>query len=122
MSPEGTATSRWDWPDELDAIVAAPGNHQVLLENDRVRVIHTTVAIGATTPLHTHRWPSVEYVLSATYLVRGDGEGTVVFDPGAARGVASVGSFVGATVPPHSVENVGDTELRVVMVELEDRR
>lgn len=114
--------NNWDWPDELDAIVAAPGNHQVLLENDRVHVIHPTVAIGATTPVHTHRWRSVEYVLSATDFVRGDGEGTVVFDTRAAGGVAPVGSLVGATVPPHSVENVGDTELRVVMVELEDRR
>ena len=80
-----TKKNKWDWPDELDAIVAAPGNHQVLLENDRVRVIYTTVAIGATTPVHTHRWPSVEYVLSATDFVRRDGEGTVVFDTQAAQ-------------------------------------
>jgi hypothetical protein len=78
--------SSWDWPDELDALVAAPENHDVLLENDQVRVIQTQVPVGATTPLHTHRWASVEYVR-----------------------------------PPHSIENVGDTELRVLIVELKDR-
>jgi hypothetical protein len=44
------SAAHWDWPDKLDALVAAPGNHQLLLENERVRVPLTTVAIGATTP------------------------------------------------------------------------
>jgi hypothetical protein len=52
-------TDRWPWPPELDALTAAPGNHQLLLEND---------------------WS----------------------DP----------------LPPHSVENVGGAQLRVLMVEL----
>jgi hypothetical protein len=43
-----------------------PANHQLLLENDRVRVLLTTIPRGATTPIHTHRWPSVEYVPSTT--------------------------------------------------------
>ncbi len=29
-------TADLDWPDELDALTAAPTNHQLLLENDRV--------------------------------------------------------------------------------------
>nr|WP_321226677.1 hypothetical protein [uncultured Psychroserpens sp.] len=28
-----------DWPAELDAVVAAPHNHKILLENDQVRVL-----------------------------------------------------------------------------------
>ncbi len=63
-------TNGWEWPDELDALTAAPGNHQLLLENDQVRVLLTTIPVGAATPVHTHRWPSVEYVLSATNFVR----------------------------------------------------
>ena len=27
----GADTSRWEWPDELDALAAAPANHQLLL-------------------------------------------------------------------------------------------
>ena len=29
----------WPWPGELDALVAAPGHHKLLLENDIVRVL-----------------------------------------------------------------------------------
>ena len=117
------ATSRWEWPDELDAIAAAPENHQVLLENDRVRVIHTIVAVGATTPVHTHRWPSVEYVLSATDFVRRDGEGNVVFDTRTASARLQPSEALWSEpFPPHSLENVGGTDLRVIMVELKDRR
>ena len=116
---DGTATDPRDWPDELDALVAAPGNHQLLLENDRVRVIRTTVAIGATTPVHTHRWPSVEYVLSATAFVRRDASGSVVFDSRTAEApLHATEALWSDPFPPHSVENVGSEELRVIMVEL----
>lgn len=116
-------TDRWDWPDELDALTAAPGNHQLLLENDRVRVLLTTIAIGATTPVHTHRWPSVEYVVAATDFVRRDRNGNILLDTrrGGSRPEAS-GVLWSDPFPPHSLENVGDTELRVVMVEIKQPR
>ena len=66
------SADHWDRPEQLDALAAAPGNHQLLLENDRVRVLLTTIAIGATTPVHTHRWPSVEYLITAADFVRRD--------------------------------------------------
>lgn len=112
----------WEWPDELDALVAAPGNHRVLLENERVRVLETTVAVRAITPVHTHRWPSVEYVLIATDFVRRDGDGNVVFDTRTANAELRPSDVLWSEpFPPHSVENVGETELRVIMVELKDR-
>lgn len=45
----------------FDAVAAAPDSHQVLLENDKVRVLRVTVAPGAVEPVHEHRWPSVMY-------------------------------------------------------------
>src|SRR5215472_12135020 len=75
-----TGTNRWDWPDDLDALTAAPGNHQLLHENERVRVLLTTIPIGCATPVHTHRWSSVEYLLSATNFIRFDADGKVLFD------------------------------------------
>lgn len=45
-----------------------------------MRVLLTTIPIGATTPVHTHRLPSVEYVLAATNFVRSDAHGKVVLD------------------------------------------
>ena len=53
------------WPAELEATVAAPDNHKILLENDYVRVLEVTLAPGEVEPLHFHRWPSVLHILQA---------------------------------------------------------
>jgi hypothetical protein len=115
-------TSSWIWPDELDALVAAPENHHVMLENDQVRVIETQVPVKATTPVHTHRWASVEYVVSTTDFVRRDSNGHVLYDTRTAHDrPAPLEVLWSDPRPPHSIENVGDTELLVLMVELKDR-
>jgi hypothetical protein len=113
-------TSNWNWPDELDALVAAPGNHHVMLENDRVRVIETQVPVKATTPVHTHRWASVEYVLSTTDFIRRTGDGQVEFDTRTDGRPGHLEVLWSGPRPPHSIENVGDAELLVLMVELKD--
>jgi hypothetical protein len=46
-------------PDSTDAMVAAPANHKVILENDTVRVLEATVPLHAREVPHTHFWPSV---------------------------------------------------------------
>ncbi|WP_076071942.1 hypothetical protein [Sphingomonas montana] len=45
----------------FDAVAAAPNSHQVLMEDDSIRVLRVKVAPGATEPVHDHRWPSVMY-------------------------------------------------------------
>ena len=47
------------WPPELDAVAAAPRNHRVLFENDRLRVLEVILEPGEEEPVHHHRWPSV---------------------------------------------------------------
>jgi hypothetical protein len=112
-------TDHWEWPEELDALTAAPTNHQLLLENDRVRVLLTTIPIGTRTPVHTHRWPSVEYVISATDFVRHDGDGNVLLDTRDAGDTPQASDVLWSNpFPPHSLENVGSAELRVIMVEI----
>jgi len=37
---------RQEWPDELDALIAASEHHAVLLENEFVRVLDTKVDPG----------------------------------------------------------------------------
>ena len=64
----------------LDAMVAAPAHHEVLLENEHVRVLDTRLAAGEATPLHIHPWPSVLYVLSWSDFVRYGNEGQVLLD------------------------------------------
>lgn len=107
-----------DWPPELDALVAAPAHHSVLLENDRVRVLDTRIEPGDTVPVHTHRWPSVYHVVSWSDFVRRDANGTVMADSRAAGGAVPPEVLWSESLPPHSLENVGTALLRVVSVEL----
>ncbi|MBI5868458.1 MAG: hypothetical protein HZB43_09250 [candidate division Zixibacteria bacterium] len=107
------------WPDALDALAAAPAYHTVLLENDRVRVLDTRIAPGQQTPVHTHGWPSVYYVLGWSDFVRYDAEGNVVLDSRTLATRPEAGAVLwAAPLGPHSARNVGSTELRVIAVEL----
>ena len=47
------------WAPDLDAVIAAPGNHKVLFENDRLRVLEVILEPAEEEPVHHHRWPSV---------------------------------------------------------------
>jgi predicted metal-dependent enzyme (double-stranded beta helix superfamily) len=47
------------WDPALDAAIAAPANHKVVFENDRLRVLEVILEPGEEEPLHHHRWPSV---------------------------------------------------------------
>jgi hypothetical protein len=112
-------SASWPWPDSLDAVIAAGRHHRVLLENDRVRVLEVRIPRGDIVPVHTHRWPSTIYVASAGHFVRRDGEGNVLFDSrnsGAAT-EAAVAQWV-LPLPPHSVENVGESEILLISTEL----
>ncbi len=112
-------TSASMWPAELDALVAAPAQHRLLLENDRVRVLDTRIAPGERTPVHTHQWPAAHYVVSWSAFVRRDAEGAVLLDTRATAGAPSPPSALwGEPLAPHSLENVGPTPLHVISVEL----
>lgn len=106
----------WPWPPELDAVIAAPKHHILILENNRVRVLDTRIPIGDTVPVHTHRWPGVYYTIQFSHFIRRDGEGKILFDSRTAS-TASGAAFL-ENLPPHSVENVGETEIRLISVEL----
>ena len=107
------------WPEELDALRAAPHQHRLLLENDRVRVLDTRIAPGEQTPVHTHQWPAVHHVLSWSDFVRRDAEGRILVDTRAAgsSGAPPIALW-GEPLGPHSLENVGAMPLHVVSIEL----
>ena len=108
-----------DWPDSLDALAAAPESHKLLFENDAVRVLETRIAPGDTTPVHTHRWPGVLYVLSFDHFVRRDDGGTILVDTRDSGALPQPGTAIwGPALPPHSLENVGSAEIHVIGVEL----
>ncbi|WP_348261921.1 hypothetical protein P8935_19220 [Telmatobacter sp. DSM 110680] len=104
--------------DTLDALVAAPQHHKLLFENESVRVLDTRIGPGETTALHTHCWAGTLYVLSWSDFVRRDGNGMVILDSRIMSAVLPGTALWSAPLPPHTLENVGNAELRVIAVEL----
>jgi hypothetical protein len=70
-SMDGSDPASWD--PTLDAVDAAPDNHQVLYEDDNIRVVSVTVLPGTEEKPHHHRWPSVFVIDSMVQLVDFDG-------------------------------------------------
>jgi quercetin dioxygenase-like cupin family protein len=104
--------------ESLDAMTAAPDHHELLLENDRVRVLDSVVRPGESTPIHTHRWPAVLYIIGTSDFIRKDDAGSVIFDSRKADSPLQPGTAVwSGPLEPHSVTNVGDGDIRVVSVE-----
>ena len=107
----------WPWPPELDALIAAPKHHRLILENDKIRMLDTIIPVGDTVPVHTHRWPGVYHTLQFSHFIRRDGEGNVLFDSRTLKSEMASAAFL-ENLPPHSVENVGGTDIHLISVEL----
>ncbi len=109
-----------DWPAELDAMVAAPKNHKILLENDQVRVLEVTLLPGEKEPLHHHQWPSTLYIMSAGDFVDYDSDGKVILD----SRKFSQPSIYPLTIfknpeAPHQAENLSKTKtIKLIRVEM----
>ena len=102
----------------LDAMTAAPDHHRILFENDSVRVLDTMLPAGERTPVHAHEWPAALYVLSWSDFIRRDADGTVLVDSrDRPRSQSSAGLWIDP-LPPHSVENVGTSDLHIIAVEV----
>ena len=111
----------WPWPDSLDALIAAPNNHTLLFENERVRVLQTRILPRQTVPVHTHRWPSVLFILTWSHFVRRDPLGNVTLDTRQTQDLPQPNTPTWLQpLPPHSVENVGDVEINNLQVEIKD--
>jgi hypothetical protein len=111
--------NQWPWPDEMDALIAAPEHHKLLFENDSVRVLDTCIKAGEQTAVHTHRWPASLYILSWSDFIRYDAEGNVMVDSRTLGKVPSANSAIWTdALIPHSLKNIGDNDLHVISVEL----
>ena len=109
-----------DWPKNRDAVVAAPRNHKILLENENVRVLQVTHKPGELEPLHYHQWHSVLYIQSAGDFVDRDGAGNVIFDSRTLKTPLKFPMTMWKDPEaPHSVENLNKTiTLRLIRVEM----
>ena len=86
-----------------------------MLFDDEVRVLEISIAAGTTTPVHTHRAPTVLYKVSGSQFVRRDDRDAVRFPPisiSRCRGSQMV------LLPRHTIENTGDDDLVMIGVEL----
>ena len=102
----------------LDAMSAAADHHHVLLENDEVRILDTNVPPGGTTPVHAHEWPAALYVISWSDFIRRAPDGSVMVDSRDRKmGEDGAGLWL-PPLPPHSIENVGTKDLRIIAVEV----
>ena len=107
------------WPDKLDAVAAAPGNHKVILENDRIRVLSVTVAPGENEPLHMHRMPSVLYIIAEDDIQDFDADGKLLYDTRAQTSPPKT-PYAEWMPPqaPHRIVNRSKNPLRLIRVEL----
>ena len=109
LSPYVTGT-----PEALDAVAAAPANHEVIFENDRIRTLRVIVRAGEAEERHTHRWPSV-FIISKRPKIKyfsADGE-EVPIEGGPPPGTPMWLGPEGV----HWVENFGDFDLEAIRVE-----
>lgn len=97
---------------EDDAVGAAPEVHKNIFENDSMRVLDIIVPLSHKTALHWHP-KNMCYVLTG---------GTLRFisPEGIAKDVSLVANQVTQGEGSHVVENIGDTEVRVIQIEFKN--
>ena len=114
-----SGTTKCAWPAELDAVAAAPKNHKVLLENDRVRVLDVTVAPGEREAVHAHCLPSVMYVMYEGIDRNYNAKGELIGEQKVAPPLSQFPQVYWLeSTPPHAVENLDVQAIRLLRVEL----
>jgi quercetin dioxygenase-like cupin family protein len=95
-----------------DPVKADPDHYKVLLDNDRVRVLEFRSAPGDKTPMHSH----------PDYITYNFNDGRTKFSyPGGKPAVeveAKAGGVIWHGAETHAGENIGGTEMRILIVEL----
>jgi len=123
LSPAANAatlpSSSCAWPQSLDAVVAAPKNHRVLLENDQVRVLDVTVLPGEREELHAHCLPSVMYLMYEGVYKDFGAKGELLSESTKAAPSDQFPMTLWLEPQgPHAVENLDSKPVRLIRVEL----
>lgn len=94
-----------------DIVAIAPEQHKVIFENDTIRMLKVTVKPGEKVAMHTNP-ENVNYILKPGTL-------RLINPDGSAQDVElTEGQVIPAPVGTHAVENVGDSEVQTIGVEL----
>ncbi len=109
----------WPWPEELDALIAAPQHHKLLFENETVRVLDACIPAGEITNVHTHKWPASLYIISWCEFIRYDKDGNVLLDSRNLSKQPSPSTVLWSEpLVPHALKNTGNNPLHVISVEI----
>jgi len=96
-----------------DPIVVAPHAYKVLLENDQVRVCRASVKPADTIAMHSHP----NHII---YVTR-SGKVLFTFPDGKSQEVEmKAGEVIWGNAESHAARNIGNTEVRVIVVELKE--
>jgi len=116
-----TGHEEWAWDAQLDALIAAPESHRLLLENEHVRVLEITIAPGQREPEHTHRWPSV-MIVDQPARIRYYEHGAQTYQSPAHPAQRPEPKAIWMDAEgPHSVENIDSSPYHALRIELECR-
>ena len=110
------------WQANLDAVIAAPDNHKILMENDKVRVLEVTIAPGETEEVHHHQWPSVLYIQEAGDFIDYDSDGNIIMDSRQIKPPLQFPMTMWKDAEgAHSVKNLSKTiTIRLIRVEMKN--
>ncbi|MGB5420376.1 hypothetical protein [Algibacter sp.] len=109
-----------EWALALDAVIAAPKNHKIILENDTVRVLEVTIAPGESENLHHHKWPSVIYFQEADEFIDKDVDGKIIFDSRKLKAPSKTPMTIWKdSEAAHSISNLSNTKsIKLIRVEV----
>ena len=106
----------WPWDESLDAAIAAPDSHRIILENESIRTVEVNIPPGTKEPMHTHRNPSIMVVYQSAKIRYYDENGNAQnFE----RRNTDRNPFIESLEPEglHAVENIDSVPYRAVRIE-----
>jgi mannose-6-phosphate isomerase-like protein (cupin superfamily) len=93
----------------IDPVESSPNNYKVLQENEHVRMLEMIVPAGESDVLHSHPDEAVYFITGGKARVTVDGEEMEMELPDGASMLHEAWT--------HQVTNIGDTEIRAIIVE-----
>lgn len=116
-----TESPNWPWDEALDAVVAAPESHHIVLENETVRVVDVLIPPGQREPVHTHKSPSVMIVDSSARIIYYDANGSPAEYQ--RRDVSPEDPYIEWLGPegPHAVENIDTVIYHARRIEIKQK-
>jgi len=114
----------WNWPDSLDALVAAKDYHKLIFKTADFRILEVTVPSGQLDPIHTHKGNSIVWVVNTSPILYNTfdidknnqliqvKQDTIRIKPEE----LNIGNWE-KPEPPHSVENIGKDLFKLYRIE-----